>query len=168
MWTGATYAANLFSLCQSTDLSNLIVKHRVSIKDIIQPKKRRVKRVTNRFVLPFCTIDNILFEHMKAFSHVLNLEKPVSVFMAKKVWSLLMWSPLPKTQRHVKTLRHSPCDNTPNAAIVATKFQKYCFLFPYSLRSTAVAIHHLSLLLRWRHLECRHTDCSDLSNIRVS
>ncbi len=29
-----------------------------------------------------------------------------------------MWSPLPKTQRRIKTLRHSPCDNTPNAATI--------------------------------------------------
>jgi hypothetical protein len=30
-----------------------------------------------------------------------------------------MWSPLPKTQRRVKTLRLSPCDDTPNATPVA-------------------------------------------------
>jgi hypothetical protein len=29
-----------------------------------------------------------------------------------------MWSPLPKTQRRVNPLCHSPCDNTPNAATV--------------------------------------------------
>jgi hypothetical protein len=28
-----------------------------------------------------------------------------------------MWSPLPKTQRRVKTLRHSPCDDIRNAAM---------------------------------------------------
>jgi hypothetical protein len=30
-----------------------------------------------------------------------------------------MWSALPKTQRRVVTLRYSPCDNTPSAAMVA-------------------------------------------------
>jgi hypothetical protein len=29
-----------------------------------------------------------------------------------------MWSPQPKTQRRVKTLRYSPCNDTPNAATV--------------------------------------------------
>ncbi len=33
--------------------------------------------------------------------------------------SFLMWSPLPKTQRRVKTLRHIPCDDTPNSATIA-------------------------------------------------
>ena len=30
-----------------------------------------------------------------------------------------MWSPLPQIQRNIKTLRHSPCDDTPNAANIA-------------------------------------------------
>jgi hypothetical protein len=30
-----------------------------------------------------------------------------------------MWSLLPKTQKRHKTLGHSPCDDSPNAAIVA-------------------------------------------------
>jgi len=40
------------------------------------------------------------------------LKKPVSAFRAEK-----MWSPLPRIQRCVKTLRHSPCDYIPNAAV---------------------------------------------------
>jgi hypothetical protein len=32
-------------------------------KDIVQPKKRGVKKVTNRFVLPSNTIADIFFEH---------------------------------------------------------------------------------------------------------
>ncbi len=60
----------------------------VLFKDIVQPKKRGVKRVTNRFVLPSYTIADILFEHLKGYSHALNLKKPVSAFRAKKMWSL--------------------------------------------------------------------------------
>jgi hypothetical protein len=51
-----------------------------------------------------------------------------------------MRSPLPKTQRRVKTLRH-PCNRTPNAAIVAVttcgvsqlwaKNIGFCFHTPY-------------------------------------
>jgi hypothetical protein len=33
--------------------------------------------------------------------------------------SFLIWIPLPKTQRRVKTLRYRPCDDTPNAATVS-------------------------------------------------
>ncbi len=37
----------------------------------------------------------------------------------KKVKSFLLWSVLPKTQRHAMTLLYSPCDDSPTAAIVA-------------------------------------------------
>ncbi len=53
-------------------------------KDIVQPKKRGAKRVTNRFVLPSHTIAEFVFEHLKGYSHSLNLKKPVSAFRAKK------------------------------------------------------------------------------------
>ncbi len=33
--------------------------------------------------------------------------------------SFFMWSPLPKTQRRIKLLCQSPCDDTPNAATIA-------------------------------------------------
>ncbi len=39
-----------------------------------------------------------------------------------------MWSPLPKTQRRIKTLRHSPCDDTPYAA-TATVAVRTCGLW---------------------------------------
>jgi hypothetical protein len=57
-------------------------------KDIIQPKKRGVKRITNGFVLPSYTIADIFFEHLKGYSHALNLKNPVSAFRAKNMWSL--------------------------------------------------------------------------------
>jgi hypothetical protein len=31
----------------------------------------------------------------------------------------LIWIPLPETSRRIKTLRHRPCDGTPNAATVS-------------------------------------------------
>jgi hypothetical protein len=72
------------------------------IKDIAQPKKRGVKRVTNRIVLASYTIADTFSEHLKGYSLALNSKNPVSAFRAKKMWSFFMWSPLPKTQRRVK------------------------------------------------------------------
>ncbi len=87
----------------------------------------------------------------------------------KKVESFLTRRALPKTQRRIVTLSYSPFDNTSTAATVALTtggvLQKYSFLFPHSpLRSTAVAILHLSLQLRWRHChwEFRYMGCSTL------
>jgi hypothetical protein len=55
------------------------------------------------------------------------------------VQSFLMWSPLPKSQRRIKTLRHSPCGDTPIAPTAAVTTDgvsllvpKILFLFPYS------------------------------------
>ncbi len=42
-----------------------------------------------------------------------------SVQGQKYVESLLIWIPLPKTLRRVKTLCHRPCDGTPNAATMS-------------------------------------------------
>jgi hypothetical protein len=53
--------------------------------DNVLPKKRGVKRVTNRLVLPFYTIADIFFKHLNRYSHALNLKKPVSAFRAKKL-----------------------------------------------------------------------------------
>ncbi len=100
--------------------TNLLLGSRyLPFKDIVQPKKRGVRRVTNRFALPSYTIADIFFGHLMGYSCVFNLKKPVLAFRAKKCGVFLMWSPLPKTQRRIKTLRHSPCNDTPNAAIVA-------------------------------------------------
>ncbi len=42
-----------------------------------------------------------------------------SVQGQKCVESLLIWIPLPKTQRRIKTFRYRPCDGTHNAATVS-------------------------------------------------
>jgi hypothetical protein len=52
-----------------------------------------------------------------------------------------MWSQLPNTQRPVKTLRHSPYNDTPNAAteavatcgelLLSSKYTVFCFHTPY-------------------------------------
>jgi hypothetical protein len=55
------------------------------LRDIVQPNKRGVKRVTNRFVLPSYTITDIFIEHLKGYSHALNLKKPVSAFRSKEM-----------------------------------------------------------------------------------
>jgi hypothetical protein len=59
-----------------------------SDKDIVQPKKKGIKRVTNQFVLSSYTIADIFFEHLNGYSHALNLKKTVSAFRAKKMWRL--------------------------------------------------------------------------------
>ncbi len=85
-------------LLKATNLSAVLLTSRFSIlvvdagpstddKDIVllvRPKKRRVKRFTNRFVLPSYTIADIFFEHLKGYSRALNLKKTVSAFRAKK------------------------------------------------------------------------------------
>jgi hypothetical protein len=57
-------------------------------KDIVQPKKRGVKRVTNRYALPSYTIADIFFGHLKGYSHAFNVKKQFTAFRAKKMWSL--------------------------------------------------------------------------------
>jgi hypothetical protein len=50
-----------------------------------------------------------------------------------------MWIPLPKTQRRVETLRHSPCNDTPNAATVAVSA---CGASPLSSKNIFVCFHN--------------------------
>jgi hypothetical protein len=55
----------------------------------------------------------------KGYSLALNLKKTgLSIWGQKNVESFLIRIPLPKTQWRVKTLCHSPCDDTPKAATI--------------------------------------------------
>jgi hypothetical protein len=60
----------------------------MSIKDIVQLKKRgsRGLPIIRPAFLVFYTIADIFFEHLKRYSHVLNLKNPVSAFMATVWW----------------------------------------------------------------------------------
>ncbi len=62
----------VWKTCMTNNNVNVFLS--LLFKDIVQPKKRGVKRVTNRFVLPSYKIGDTFFERLKGLSHEIDFK----------------------------------------------------------------------------------------------
>jgi hypothetical protein len=129
-----------------------------SLKDIVQPKKGGSERVFIDLLL-LLTQSGCFLSSLKGLPLCIKFENnDLQCLWSKKgevSFDVECATKNSKNQRCIKTLRCSPCDDTPTVATtavmkggVATNLQKYSFLLPYStLWTTTEAILHLSLQL---------------------